>query len=823
MQTEQIHILVADDDPTARLLLRAALEQSGFTVSDAADGNQALALAQKRPPELVLLDVDMPGLDGFAVCRTLRQQRGEELPIIMVTGMEDMASIEQAYQAGATDFIAKPINLSLIGHRVRYVLRAYRNLLALHTAESRNTAILSAIPDMLIRMDGGGRILDIHGGGMLVCKDRLPQVGQRLDQCLPPEVSAVLLEQSQRAVQSGALQFHEYTLADDASVERYYESRIAPCGDGEVICLVRDITTTKQAEQALRQSEAKLRQAQSVASVGSWHLDIPNGVLEWSAETHRIFDIPVGTPLRLDSFLNCIHPSDRRYVENAWQRALQGEPYDIEHRIVRAGSIRWVRERAELEFDTDGRPLSALGTVQDITERKEAENRIRYLAYYDSLTGLPNRQSFLERLDRELTRARRQNARLAVLFMDLDGFKAINDTLGHNVGDLILQWAAERMKYGLRPSDMLSRPSQDEEPELEPDLARLGGDEFTVLLPRIHQPEDALLVAHRIRDLMHRPFIIEGKELVLTASIGIAIFPDDGQDGAALLKHADTAMYHAKEEGRDNCQFYSASLTTRAMQRMAMESNLRLAIERQEFRLHYQPQVDARTGRIRAMEALIRWPHPELGMISPGEFIPLAEEIGLIIPIGRWVLRTACADAVLWQQTLGTPVRIAVNLSPLQFKDPQLVEMVLEVLQSTGLAADHLELEITEGALMEDTEHTLSTLQRLRQAGVHIALDDFGTGYSSMSYLKRMPLTCLKVDRSFVRELPETEEDRAIVRAIVALANSMNYHVTAEGVETEEQVKRLRELGCSSLQGYYFSRPLPPEDVPALLLRQPRD
>lgn len=823
MQTEQIHILVADDDPTARLLLRAALEQSGFTVSDAADGEQALALARERPPELVLLDVDMPGLDGFAICRTLRQQRGEELPIIMVTGMDDMASIEQAYQAGATDFIAKPINLSLIGHRVRYVLRAYRNLLALHTAESRNTAILSAIPDMLIRMDGSGRILDIHGGGMLVCKDRLPQVGQWLDQCLPPEVAAVLLELTQRAVHSGALQFHEYTLADDAGVERYYESRIAPCGDGEVICLVRDITTTKQAEQALRQSEAKLRQAQSVASVGSWHLDIPNDVLEWSAETHRIFDIPEGTPLNLASFLNCVHPGDRKYVENAWQKALQGEPYDIEHRIVRAGSIRWVRERAEIEFDRDGHPLSALGTVQDITERKEAENRIRYLAYYDSLTGLPNRQSFLERLDRELTRARRQNARLAVLFMDLDGFKAINDTLGHNVGDLILQWAAERMKYGLRPSDMLSRPSQDEEPELEPDLARLGGDEFTVLLPRIHQPEDALLVAHRIRDLMHRPFIIEGKELVLTASIGIAIFPDDGQDGAALLKHADTAMYHAKEEGRDNCQFYSASLTTRAMQRMAMESNLRLAIERQEFRLNYQPQVDARTGRIRAMEALIRWPHPELGMISPGEFIPLAEEIGLIIPIGRWVLRTACADAVQWQQTLGTPVRIAVNLSPLQFKDPQLVEMVLEVLQTTGLAADLLELEITEGALMEDTEHTLSTLNRLRQAGVHIALDDFGTGYSSMSYLKRMPLTCLKVDRSFVRELPETEEDRAIVRAIVALANSMNYHVTAEGVETEEQVKRLRELGCSSLQGYYFSRPLPPEDVPALLLRQPRD
>ncbi len=821
MPTEPYRILIADDDPTARLLLRAALEQSGFAVTDAADGDQALAEAATKAPDLVLLDVDMPGLDGFAVCEALRQTRGAELPIIMVTGMDDMASIERAYRAGATDFIAKPINLSLIGHRVRYVLRAYQTLLALHRAESRNIAMLRAIPDMLFRMDGAGRIQDVHGAGMLIGLELPPQAGQSIDQCFPSQLAVEFLERAQRAAMTGELQFLEYTLADAAGVERHYESRITQCGDGEVLCLVRDITGTKQAEQALRQSEAKLRQAQSVASIGSWHLDIIHNVLEWTPETYRIFGLQMGLPLSLDTFMSCVHPADRKHVENAWQQALQGAPYDIEHRIVVDGVVRWVRERAEIEFDAGGTAVSALGTVQDITERKEAENRIRYLAYYDSLTGLPNRQSFMERLERELNRARHQDTRLAVLFLDLDGFKAINDTLGHNVGDLILQWAAERMKYGIRPSDLLSRLNQDDEREQgleqEPELARLGGDEFTVLLPCVHHPEDALLVAHRIRDLMHRPFVIEGKELVLTASIGIAVFPDDGRDGATLLKHADTAMYHAKDEGRDNCQFYSASLTTRAMQRMAMETNLRLALERREFRLHYQPQVETATGRIHALEALIRWPHPELGMIPPGEFIPLAEEIGLIGPIGEWVLRTACADAVKWQRAGQPPIRLAVNLSPLQFKDPNLVDRVLDSLRESGLPAECLELEITEGAMMEDTERTLATLHLLRQAGVHIALDDFGTGYSSMSYLKRMPLTRLKVDRSFVRELPETEEDRAIVRAIVALANSMNYEVTAEGVETEEQVRRLREMGCNSLQGYFFSKPISPEEIPALL------
>jgi diguanylate cyclase (GGDEF)-like protein len=448
-------------------------------------------------------------------------------------------------------------------------------------------------------------------------------------------------------------------------------------------------------------------------------------------------------------------------------------------------------------------------------ERKEAENKTYRLAYFDSLTGLPSRLSFLERLGREIKRAEHGEKKLAILFMDLDGFKRINDTMGHITGDLILQWAADRLQKGIRPYDIVSR-SQDDEAEVE--LARLGGDEFTALIPNITQPEDALIVAHRIREMMRRPFILDGREVVLTASIGIAVFPEDGEDPATLLKHADTAMYHAKDKGRDNCQFYSFSLTQQVQHRLNLESYLRHALANNEFSLLYQPQFDLASGRIQSVEALIRWHHPEQGVISPMDFIPLAEETGLIVPIGEWVLRTACDDAARWQQQ-GLNLRMAVNLSPIQFKNPELVESVLAILKQTGLAPGLLELEITEGAVMEDSGTTLATLQALSQQGIQIALDDFGTGYSSMSYLKRMPLNNLKVDQSFVKELPNDRESLAIVRAILSIAQNLGFSTTAEGVETREQAEILQSMDCDSLQGYYFSRPVPAADVPGLLDR----
>jgi predicted signal transduction protein with EAL and GGDEF domain len=368
----------------------------------------------------------------------------------------------------------------------------------------------------------------------------------------------------------------------------------------------------------------------------------------------------------------------------------------------------------------------------------------------------------------------------------------------------------------VRPLDLVARADH---PDVEPELARLGGDEFTLLIPQLRHPEHALGLAHRIHEQMRRPFVLEGREVVVTTSIGIALFPDDGEDAATLLKHADTAMYHAKDQGRDNCQFYSASLTREAMRRLNLESNLRLALEREEFFLVYQPQLDLATGRIHSVEALIRWRHPEQGLIPPMEFIPAAEENGLIVPIGEWVLRTACQDACRWRAA-GMPLRVAVNLSAMQFRQPGLVRRIQEILTQSDLPAEGLELEVTEGALMEDSATTLATLQAMRRVGVQLSLDDFGTGYSSLSYLKRLPLNNLKVDQSSVRGLPADRESLAIVRAIVSLAKNLGFTVTAEGIETLEQASILHGLACETLQGYYISKPVPAEAIPALLARQ---
>lgn len=445
----------------------------------------------------------------------------------------------------------------------------------------------------------------------------------------------------------------------------------------------------------------------------------------------------------------------------------------------------------------DGRPVGRVWSFRDVTDWKRAEERLIDLAHFDQLTGLPNRTLFQDRLRQALPQASRNGKLVALLFLDLDRFKLVNDSLGHTIGDLLLKEAASRLTHCVRKSDT---------------VARLGGDEFTVLLTNITSVHDAAKVAQKILDDFSRPFGLQGPELFVTPSIGITLYPFDGDDIDLLLKNADTAMYRAKQMGRNNYQFYSAEMNTATIAQLTLESSLRYALKRQEFLIHYQPQVDLKTGQITSVEALLRWQHPSLGLVSPQEFIPIAEETGLIVPLGEWVLRTACAQAAAWQKANLPPIRMVVNLSIRQFKQPQLIETVERVLGETALAPQHLGLELTETMLMENEERTVTILTQLNTLGIQVSIDDFGTGYSSLRYLKCFPIHILKIDQSFVREIETNATDAAIVVSIITLARNLGLRVVAEGVETAAQLQFLRANGCDGMQGHYFSKPLTSED-----------
>ncbi|MHB1143373.1 MAG: putative bifunctional diguanylate cyclase/phosphodiesterase [Thiobacillus sp.] len=447
-----------------------------------------------------------------------------------------------------------------------------------------------------------------------------------------------------------------------------------------------------------------------------------------------------------------------------------------------------------------------IGIMRDITERKAAEAKILHLANYDALTGLPNRNLAQDRIQQAIARAQRSGTQFAVMFIDLDHFKTINDSLGHNVGDALLQMVAGRILACLREEDTVGRQ---------------GGDEFIVLLGSLNSPKDAAVVAHKILHALSAPCSINERELHTSASIGIAIYPEDGRGAEALLKNSDTAMYHAKESGRSNCQFFAHEMNVAAAERLLLETSLRHAVAGGELLLHYQPLVNLADGRIVATEALVRWKHPQLGFVDPARFIPVAEDSGLIAPLGEWVLRQACLQLKQWH-ALGIQLpRMVVNLSPRQFREKNLVQIFSGVFRETGVESRWLGLEITESAIMENPEATIGVLKELKALGIELSLDDFGTGYSSLSYLKRFPIDKLKIDQSFVHDITTDPDDEAMVTAIIAMAHHLNIRVVAEGVETEAQLAFLREHGCDEYQGFLFSRPLPADELDSRLGEAP--
>lgn len=456
---------------------------------------------------------------------------------------------------------------------------------------------------------------------------------------------------------------------------------------------------------------------------------------------------------------------------------------------------------ATVMHDTAGRPVGVMGISRDITERKRAEEIILHQAYHDALTNLGNRRLFMDRLTQALPRVTWHNRHVAVLFLDLDHFKSINDALGHSVGDRLLQAVGDRLTGCVRQGDT---------------VARLGGDEFAIVLADVARASDVQKVAQKVIDAFSQPYLLEGREFFTTTSIGISIYPNDAQDPESLVKNADVAMYRAKRHGRNNYQHYSPDMNAQALERLAIETSLRHALEREELFLEYQPQVDLGTERIIGFEVLLRWLHPDLGRMPPGAFIPLAEESGLIVPIGEWVLRTACAQCKGWQAAGLPPIQVAVNVSPRQLRHHNLLRVVDRTLKETGLDPHFLELELTE-SFMQDAEEAIYLLSELQSLGVRISIDDFGTGYSSLNHLKRYPIHKLKVDQSFVRDIDHDPHDRAIVKAIIALAHSMNLKAVAEGVETEEQLAYLHSLQCDEAQGYFLGRPMPAADASRLL------
>ncbi|MCU7929473.1 MAG: EAL domain-containing protein [Candidatus Thiodiazotropha sp. (ex Codakia rugifera)] len=455
--------------------------------------------------------------------------------------------------------------------------------------------------------------------------------------------------------------------------------------------------------------------------------------------------------------------------------------------------------------------------ARDITERKRWDDKIRFLAYCDSLTNLPNRQSFKEQMDRAIKTATRDQSIGAVLYLDLDEFKRINDTLGHDIGDMLLKNVTSRLVSQLRDSDSIEHINEPEMVEGGCNVARLGGDEFTVLLEEIDSPETAGLVAKRVQDAIARSYNLNGHEVYVTPSIGIAIFPKDGRTVDELLKNADTAMYHAKAVGKNNFQFYSQQMNALATSRLKLEGKLRKSLSQNEMQLFYQPQIDLASGKIVSAEALLRWNQSELGMISPGEFIPIAEETGMIINLGEWVLNEACKQNKSWQEAGYEPLRIAVNLSSMQFLQHDLSKTVALALEKSGLDPKYLELEITESIIMRNVNETIITLNEFKEMGINISVDDFGTGYSSLGYLKRLPLDTLKIDRTFIKDIPENEDDVTITSAIIAMAHSLGLGIVAEGVETESQLDFLVQLGCELAQGYLFSKPVPPDVLMEML------
>jgi len=817
VQSSQFRILVVEDNRTNQVIVRSMLEMLGLTVELANDGQAALHAHAADRWDLILMDCRMPGMDGNEATRAIRareQATGQHTPIIAMSAETAPEDIERSMAAGMDDHLAKPLTLDALAANLRRWLDIPLSIKQIDPDENDEPGAEQAVDPAVIE-----RLRDALGGAIDRAIDPfledMPKILEQLDAAVPASDTADIRSGAHQ-IKGAAGNLGAYGLAQQADLLEQHASgspttaslhldRLRKEYQRVAAALRTFLPESHSAAPAANESGARVLVVdddRSTRSALRYALEL-NGftVDEADSGTSAIDLLSRCAPDLV--LLDAVMPGTDGFSACTRLKALPtGEEVPV--LMITSLDDRQSIERAFAAGASDyiTKPLHLNVVVQRVRRTIDAsrsERRVRHLAYTDLLTGLPNRTHFQEHLQRLLNRPDSLQRPLAVLFLDLDRFKFVNDSLGHEIGDRLLSAAARRITHSVRTGDC---------------VARLGGDEFTVVVEDLASPSVAATVAKNIATDLSAPYIIDGHDIFVTASVGIAVYPRDGEDLSTLLRHADTAMYRAKHSNH-SFVFYEETMEASTSESMRLERDLRLAIERQEFELHYQPEIDARSGQLVAAEALVRWHHPTRGMLGPNEFIPMAEETGLILPLGDWVLHTACAQLKAWRAA-GHDMRVAVNFSGQQLEGEQIAITVEEALARDGIPPEALIVELTESIWMDRQSEAIDNLYRLKRLGVRLAIDDFGTGYSSLSYLKRMPVDILKVDRSFVIDLAKKrtadssdDTDAAIVRGIIALAHNLDLQVVAEGVETEGQHDLLAAMGCDLIQGYLISKPLP--------------
>lgn len=807
-EREPATILVVEDEAIVAMDLDQQLTEMGYRVCGTADnGEDAISLARRHQPNLVLMDIVIKGrMDGVDTARHIG--RGLHIPVVFLTAYNDAATVERAAQTAPYGYLTKPFQARELRAAIEVALVKSALEGRLRDSEQWFASTLRCVGDAVIATDAEARIRFMNPSAEAATGWTLNEAsGRNIDEVLRLESSktgSAAESPSRRALREDQVVDIEYAAIQIArdGTRHPVDDSAAPIRseDGKVLGTVvvfRDVSERQRAEENLRRSEEQFRNAFDFAPAGMALVALDGRILQVNSALCALLDRSARV-LRSMTQADVTNPGDAAMEREELSRLLTGQTpaVQFEKRYRSAsGKDFWTLTGVSLMKEKD-QPVCYLYQIHDMSQRKEAEYQLTRLAFYDSLTGLANRTRLRNEAERMLTVARRHHGHVGVVFLDLDRFKQVNDTLGHDAGDRLLQAVAQRLQACVRESDC---------------VGRLGGDEFVVILGELRHPEDALVVTEKIRLAISEPFSILDHEVPVTPSMGVSVFPEDGHDLQKLFRCADSALYHAKAEGRNNTQCYRPELTQQMEGRMKVEAALHRALERGEFLLHYQPIFSLSTGLPVAAEALVRWSHPERGLVPPDQFIPVAEETGLIVELGEWVLQEACQEARVWARA-GSPLGVSVNLSARQFKSGTLVDVVRRALQYSQIEPSLLTLEITEQSVLQDTEYNLAVISDLKGLGVRIAIDDFGVGYSSLSYLKRFAPGSIKIDRSFVRDVVDDPDDAAIVSAVIAMAKRLHIKAVAEGVENEAQRGFLLGEGCNEAQGYLYAKPAAAEE-----------